>query len=86
MRLILTTFLSIAAAVVASAQPLSYASPEAETLRYRERVTEIRTMSWPERQRVVTMSHDAETTLAFSDSGTAEASFRQPIHPAHHGA
>lgn len=75
MRLILTTFLLIAGAAAASAQSLPYASPEADTLRYRERATEVRTMSWPERQRVVTMSHDAETTLVFSDSATAEASF-----------
>ena len=75
MRLILTTFLLIASATAASAQSLPYASPEADTLRYRERATEVRTMSWPERQRVVTMSHEAETILVFSDSGTAEASF-----------
>lgn len=75
MRLFLTTLLLIASAVGASAQPLSYGSLESDTLRYRERVTEIRTMAWPERQRVVTISHDAETVFVFSDSATAEASF-----------
>lgn len=75
MRLLLTTLLLLASAAEVSAQVLSYARPEGDTLRYRERTTEVRTMSWPERERVVTMSHDAETTVAFSGSDTAEASF-----------
>jgi len=75
MRLFLTTLVLLAGAAEVSAQVLSYARPEGDTLRYRERTTEVRTMAWPERERVVTMSHAAETTLAFSGSDTAEASF-----------
>ena len=75
MRLLITSLLLIASTAEVSGQVLSYARPEGDTLRYRERTTEIRTMSWPERERVVTMSHDAKTSLVFSGSDTAEASF-----------